>query len=362
MIIPVNLGKDSYDITLEAGALGRGGRAGRVGEIFDLSRKVLVVTDSGVPGEYGAAVAEAAGAAGGLALVAGIEAGEASKNLGEFERLCRMMLEAGFSRKDCVVAVGGGVVGDLAGFAAACYMRGIDFYNVPTTLLSQVDSSVGGKTAVDLGEVKNIVGAFHQPKAVLIDPEVLRTLDRRQLGCGYAEIVKMAAALDKEFFEDLESLGTLDFLSSPVAAEPAAGGGDMETLEKIISSALRLKIKVVEEDEKETGLRRVLNFGHTLGHGIESVTGLLHGESVALGMLPMCGLAMRGRVRAVLEKAGLPVTCQASAVEVAGVAMYDKKAEGGKVVTVRVDESGGFRLEAAGRQELEDCYREVFER
>ena len=166
MIIPVNLGKDSYDIILERGAMSR------AGELLTLDRKVLVVTDTGVPAPYADAVCRAAR----TPVLAVIPEGEDSKTLANFEVLCQKMLDEGFTRKDCVVAVGGGVVGDLAGFAAACYMRGIDFYNIPTTLLSQVDSSVGGKTAVDLGNVKNIVGAFHQPKAVIIDPDVLKTL------------------------------------------------------------------------------------------------------------------------------------------------------------------------------------------
>lgn len=185
MKIPVNLARESYDITLEKGALAR------VGQIFDLDRKVLVVTDMGVPEGYVQTVCDACRE---YALVE-IEAGEESKNLDNFKALCESMLQKGFTRKDCVVAVGGGVVGDLAGFAAACFMRGIDFYNVPTTLLSQVDSSVGGKTAVDFCGIKNILGAFYQPKGVLIDPEALATLDQIQLGCGKAEVIKMAFLL-----------------------------------------------------------------------------------------------------------------------------------------------------------------------
>jgi len=332
MIIPVNLGKDSYNITLERGALSR------AGELMALDRKVLVVTDTGVPAPYADAVCRAAASP----VLAVLPEGERSKTLANFEMLCNMMLEAGFTRKDCVVAVGGGVVGDLAGFAAACYMRGIDFYNVPTTLLSQVDSSVGGKTAVDLGSVKNIVGAFHQPKAVIIDLDVLETLSPRQFACGAAEIIKMALTFDKDQFERIKKDGV------------AAG------LEANIADALRLKVQVVEQDEKETGLRKALNFGHTLGHGIESVTGLLHGECVGLGMLPMCGPELRPVLAAMLEREGLPVKCTADPAEVTAAAMHDKKAEAGSVVTIRVNEPGSFEFVKAGEEELRKLYEEYF--
>lgn len=197
MIIPVGLGKNSYNINIERGALSG------AGEILRVYRKVLIVTDSGVPQKYIRTVAERCSEP----VVAVIEKGEASKTPENFVNLCRRMLGAGFSRKDCVAAVGGGVSGDMAGFAAACYMRGIDFYNIPTTLLSQVDSSVGGKTAVDLDGVKNIIGAFYQPKGVIIDPDVLETLSPRQFACGAAEIIKIAACMDRELFERIERQG-----------------------------------------------------------------------------------------------------------------------------------------------------------
>ena len=183
MKLDVKLGRDSYPILIARGMLAE------AGQYLALARRVLVVTDDGVPTQYARRVLDACEAAHGVGVLVTLPQGEASKTLANFEMLCRVMLENGFTRKDCVAAVGGGVVGDLAGFAAACYMRGIDFYNIPTTLLSQVDSSVGGKTAVDLGGIKNIVGAFHQPRAVLIDPEVLKTLDARQFACGAAEII-----------------------------------------------------------------------------------------------------------------------------------------------------------------------------
>ena len=337
MVIPVGLGKNSYDIVIERGALER------ASEIFDLDRKVMIVTDSGVPEKYYCRVA-----AGCRVSTAGIfQAGEASKTPQNFLNICTKMMREGFSRKDCVVAVGGGVAGDMAGFAAACYMRGVDFYNVPTTLLSQVDSSVGGKTAVDLDGVKNIIGAFHQPKGVIIDPDVLETLSPRQFACGAAEIIKIAACMDKELFERIERDGI----------------GGNPNLDEIIAGAVRLKAKVVEEDEKEAGLRRVLNFGHTLGHGIEAVTGLYHGECVAMGMLPMCGEGVRDRIKAVLTGEHLPAGFSEGGFEpekVIAAAMHDKKAEGDKIVTVRLEDIGSFSFEAASEEQLMKDYLEVF--
>ena len=331
MVIPVNLGEKSYDIYMENGGLCK------VNEFFDLERRVLIVTDNGVPSEYAKFICDKSKEG----CIVTINAGEESKNLDTFAMICQKMLENNFTRKDCVVAVGGGVVGDLAGFAAACYMRGIDFYNVPTTLLSQVDSSVGGKTAVDFCGIKNILGAFHQPKAVLIDPRVLKTLDQRQFACGAAEIIKMAATFDKELFEMIEQESIKD------------------NLEDIISQVVKIKAKVVELDEKETGLRKVLNFGHTIGHGIESVTDLLHGECVALGMLTMASEDVKERIIKVLHRENLPTTCDASAVEVVNAAMHDKKAEGEEITTVVVDSIGSYRFEKKNKSQLERAYEEV---
>ena len=333
MILPVNLGKDSYDITLESGALAR------VGEVFDLKRKVLIVTDSGVPEKYSRSVAACCKEA----HIITIPQGEESKNLDTFASLCKALLEHGFARKDCVVAVGGGVVGDLAGFAAACYMRGIDFYNIPTTLLSQVDSSVGGKTAVDFCGIKNIIGAFYQPKGVLIDPDVLETLDKRQIACGAAEMIKMALSFNSDFFEKLEAEGT------------------QKNLTENIAEALKIKIDVVQKDEKEKGLRRALNFGHTLGHGIESCTDLLHGECVALGMLTMCSPAVKERLLPLLERENLPVKCpaEASVDDIICATMHDKKAEAGEIATIYVETAGAFEVVMAGEKELREALLEV---
>ena len=335
MIIPVNLGTDSYDIVLERGCIRR------AGELLRLDRKVLVVTDDGVPEAYAKTVADQCGEA----RIETLPQGEENKNFAGFERLLRAMLDFGMTRKDCVAAVGGGVIGDMAGFAAACYMRGIDFYNIPTTVLSQVDSSIGGKTAIDLDGIKNIVGAFYQPKRVLIDPEVLETLPDRQVANGMAETVKMAVCFDAEGFALAEGYRI----------------GDRP--DRLIENALRIKKRVVEEDVKEQSLRRALNFGHTLGHGIESLhaeNGLYHGECVALGMLPMCSDAVRPRLKTVLERLGLPTVCGADPGRVMAAVIHDKKADHGKIMAVVCEKAGSCRIMPMTPEELRERYTAQF--
>ena len=333
--IRMELGKDSYDILLGRGIMDR------AGELLNLKRKVLVVTDDGVPEEYAETVASACREA----RILRLEQGESHKNFDSYRRIMEEMLDFGMSREDCVAAVGGGVPGDMAGFAAATYMRGVDFYNIPTTVLSQVDSSIGGKTAIDLNGVKNIVGAFHQPRRVLIDPDTLRTLPPRQTANGLAEAVKMAACFDAEGFELFEK-------------------GDIPgNMDRIIEGALRIKKRVVEEDEKEHGLRRALNFGHTLGHGIESLhdeNGLYHGECVALGMLPMCSGSARARLKRVLEELGLPTVCGADPEKVMAAVTHDKKATGDRIRAVTVEEIGTCEIREMTAAELRSRYCEWY--
>ncbi len=319
MTIHMNLGPDSYDIVAERGILAKAGGH------LDLNRRVLIVTDTGVPVAYSQTVAGQCRES----VICTVEAGEASKCMEVFGRLLQTMLDNGFSRKDCVIAVGGGVVGDVSGFAASVYMRGIDFYNVPTTLLSQIDSSIGGKTAIDFGGVKNIVGSFYQPRKVLIDPDLLRTLPRRQIANGLAEAIKMSLTSDRTLFELLETRGIED------------------NLEEIITRSLNIKKSVVEQDEKESGLRKILNFGHTIGHAIESSEGmseLYHGECVALGMLPMCGEKIRERVIGVLKKCGLYREMEYDWEKITEAAFHDKKADGDTVTVTMVNEVGSFEL------------------
>lgn len=317
----MNFDERSYDITVSRGAIKH------ASELFALDRRVLVVTDDGVPTQYSKAIADAAGEP----HILTIRHGEASKCPERYLEILKFMLECGFDRHDCVVAVGGGVVGDLAGFAAATYMRGIDLYNIPTTLLSQVDSSVGGKTAIDFLGYKNVVGAFWQPRGVIVDPDVLESLDARQFACGMSEIIKMFATSDGKMFGRLEDKTQC----IPV--------------EEIITAALRIKMNVVEHDEREAGLRRVLNFGHTIGHAIESISAdepypLLHGECVALGMLAITDGEVRRRLMHLLHRYDLPTAFRCDESRFREVLLHDKKAQSGDITVVLVDEIGSFSL------------------
>lgn len=331
--IPVRLKNAAYDVTL--------GEISLAGEVFDLDRRVLIVSDDGVPEAPIAAVAAACR----KAEIFRFPQGEKSKNLTTYGGILSAALTAGLTRKDALVAVGGGVTGDLTGFAAATYLRGVDFYNVPTTLLSQVDSSVGGKTGVDFDGVKNAVGAFWQPRGVLIAPGVLATLSRRQFRAGLAEIVKIAAACDAALFEELERLQLPWGADAP--GDAPVGGELPAALPGIIARAVERKRDVVEKDPTEAGLRRVLNFGHTLGHGIESAAGLhglLHGECVALGMLPMCAPEVRARLLPVLTRLGLPTTLPTDPERVLAAVCHDKKCDGQQVAYVYVPRVGEYEI------------------
>ena len=318
--LSVNLAERGYNIHIGYGAIDK------AGAIFNLNRKCFIVTDSGVPREY----AERVGTMCADAKIVTVEQGEGSKSVETFAALCQAMLDFGMTRTDCVVAVGGGVVGDLSGFAAASYMRGIDFYNIPTTLLSQVDSSIGGKTAINLGGVKNIVGAFYQPKGVIIDPNLLKTLSKRHLMNGLAEAIKMSLTSDKELFSIIEN-------------------GDIhENLEEIITRSIMIKKAIVEEDEKESGIRKILNFGHTLGHGIEAgedMNGLYHGECVAIGMVACSSDEVKGRLIPLLKKHALPYKYNGDMERAVSFIKQDKKCDGDMVSAIFVREIGEYKIE-----------------
>lgn len=320
-MIRMELGKNSYNIELARGNLNR------AGELLNLNRKVLILTDEGVPKEYAERIAEQCRDG----VIKVVSQGEQSKSLQTAEEVLTEMLEHQFSRKDCVVAVGGGVVGDLGGFVASLYMRGIDFYNVPTTLLSQVDSSIGGKTAVNLAGIKNIIGSFYQPKAVLIDPDTLDTLPKRQVVNGLFEAIKMGATSDRELFNL--------FLRGDYEAQ----------MDLIIERALLVKKQVVEQDEKESHLRKILNFGHTIGHGFESASHgrYLHGECVALGMLYMSSEEVQEQLCEIYEKLGfeLPEFYTFNIEEVKEAVMHDKKAGDRMCSVVFVSEIGNGNIE-----------------
>jgi len=326
MTVNVNLGANSYDVVIERGVLNRAETE------LNLNRKVLVITDKGVPAEYSKLVASKCK----FAVIGTIEGGEDHKNIASVEQMLQLMLDNGFTRGDCVVAVGGGVVGDLAGFTASAYMRGVDFYNIPTTVLSQVDSSVGGKTGVNFGGVKNIVGAFWQPKKVLIDADVLKTLPKRQISNGLSEALKMAMTFDKETVEIFKN-------EDPFAQ-----------VELLVQKSVQIKAKVVEQDEKESGLRRVLNFGHTLGHGIETNCDgkLYHGECVALGMVAMCSDEVREELIPILKKLELPVNFDFHFDTALQAVSHDKKATVGSINAIVVEKTGTFVQKAMTLDEL----------
>lgn len=325
MRLTMRLGTRSYDIIIKRGALTH------VGELCNLNRKVLIVTDDGVPAQY----AETLAAQCACPVLAVVPQGEGSKSIAQYERLLGIMLEHDFGRGDAVAAMGGGVVGDLAGFVAASYMRGVEFFNCPTTTLAQIDSSIGGKVALNLDGTKNIIGAFYQPRLVVADPDTLQTLSARHINAGLAEAVKAGLIGDAGLFELFEQAQDREAV--------------LAQIETILYRSLAVKKDVVEQDECEQGRRAVLNFGHTIGHGIESAAqlgGLYHGECVALGMLPMVQTAaLRDRLRAVCQKLALPTELQYSGDEIFSYMQHDKKANNGVVTVVKVQQAGEAYLE-----------------
>src|SRR5437868_6321474 len=273
MVIPVDLGTRSYSIVVEPGALASVGT--RLRELRVGWRAVLM-TDTGILKVHGRAVVAGLEAAGLSVTVLEVPDGEAAKTLGVAEHCWDRLLAVGADRTSTVLALGGGAVGDLAGFVAATYMRGANVVQLPTTVLAQVDASIGGKTAIDHPTAKNLIGAFHQPRLVLVDPAVVRSLPEREFRSGLAEIVKHGIVLDADYFAEVERD------AAPLCAR------DLPVVERIIGGSCRLKAGVVERDERESELRHVLNYGHTIGHALEAATGYTryaHGEAVSLGIV-----------------------------------------------------------------------------
>ena len=329
-------GFEPYDVVIGCGLITQLGT-----RVAGLAQgRTVIVTDETVAALHGPAVLAGLEAAGVRARLLTVPPGEASKSFGGLEHVIDRLLAFGLDRRDLIVALGGGVVGDLAGLAAALYMRGIDFVQVPTTLLAQVDSSVGGKTAIDTPRGKNLVGAFHQPRLVVADIDLLATLPPRQLRSGWAEVLKHGLICDAAFFDWL-------------AVEGAVGArGDPAALTRAVVRSVEIKSAIVGEDEKEAGRRALLNLGHTFGHAIEAELGfdedrITHGEAVALG----CALAFRfaainghcraddaARVETVILAAGLPARLEAagsfSAEALVTRMAGDKKAEGGGLTLI----------------------------
>ena len=301
-----------------------------IGKYASGYKRVAVITESGVPKEYAQTVAHALE----NARIFTFCGGEDSKCLNTYTTLISELLDFGLTRSDAIVAVGGGVVGDLAGFIASTYMRGVDFYNIPTTLLSQVDSSIGGKNGLNLNGIKNVIGCFYQPIAVIISTDTLKTLDSRQISSGMAEIIKMAITLDEEFLSELEN-GI--FKLNP---------------EYTILRALKIKKAVVEKDERESSYRRVLNFGHTVGHAIEALGNLYHGECVALGMIPMCSDEVKKRLIPLLRMANLPTEYRLDAGALNEFIRHDKKSSADGIETIFVDTPGSWKTEKLSVEQI----------
>ncbi len=362
--VKVNLGSRSYTISIGTGLLD---------QLADLARsagltgRVALVTDSNVLPLYGEKAQQLLSDAGFTVAVYEIPAGEESKSLDRVADLCRKLLLDEFDRTSGVIALGGGVVGDVAGFVAATYMRGIPYIQVPTTLLAQVDSSVGGKVGVNLPEAKNIVGNFYQPRTVIIDPDTLRTLPEREFRAGLAEVVKYGVIADASLFDLVESR------FEAILAQ------DHDILEKVVGTCCRIKAGVVERDETERGERVILNYGHTIGHAIEVAGGydrFLHGEAIAVGMNGAARIAADlgltdedfvSRQVCALRSLGLPTGWSDLPVTQVFAAMkMDKKRSAGTMrfvlpcepgrVTVRegVDEAAVTRVLETLRSEADD--------
>jgi len=342
MVIKVDLGPRSYSIVVAAGALGDVGSRLRD---LRLGSRTALVSDAAVGRLYRKTVSASLEAAGFSVAAVEVPEGEGAKTLEVAQRCWNELLAAGLDRTSTVLALGGGAVGDVAGFAAATYMRGVNFVQVPTTLLAQVDASSGGKTAIDHPRAKNLIGAFHQPRLVIADIAALLTLPEREYCSGMAEVIKHGIVLDAAYFAEVERDA-----SALRAREPAA-------LERIVAGSCRLKASVVERDEQEAELRHVLNYGHTIGHAIEAVTGyqrFAHGEAVALGIAAEAGIAerlglakpgVRARQISALEALGLPVSGVGEIPErVIEALSRDKKSKDGRVPFILAPEIGTFRL------------------
>ena len=333
--VRVNLAERSYDIEIGTGRLAHAGTflKDRDPQAGAPVSQAIIITDENVQEPHAVSVAKSlVGASIDVSIVA-VTPGEKSKSIEVAAKLWEGMLDLGADRKTVIVAVGGGVIGDLAGFIAATFARGLRFLQIPTTLLAQVDSSVGGKVGINLSQAKNMVGAFLQPLAVLIDTSTLDTLPKREYVSGLAEVLKYGVILDAEFFAELEA-----GVAKLVARDP-------ETLMRVIARSCQLKADVVEKDEREeTGLRAVLNYGHTFAHAFEALIGygeLLHGEAVSIGMMCAARLAQRlGRVdaafvarqQALIETLGLPILSpKLQSEKILATMMHDKKVAHGKL-------------------------------
>ena len=328
--VRVELGERSYDIVIGEGLLSQ------IGELLrplKLGKHGVIITDTNVLAHYGQSMREALTAAGYAVELLDVPAGEASKSLRQANRLFERLPALGLDRQSFVIALGGGVVGDLAGFVAASYLRGMAFIQVPTTLLAQMDSSVGGKVGVNLPQGKNLVGAFYQPRLVLADTLTLNTLPDRELRAGFAEVIKHGAIYDAGFFAWLER------------EHGRVLKRERDAVVHAVQRCCEIKAEIVSKDERETGLRTILNFGHTIGHAMEALTdyiGLLHGEAISMGMCCAAHLSIKRsgfakveaeRLKTLLAGSGLPtrLTEKFDVDELLAAMRLDKKVRNGKL-------------------------------
>ncbi|EIT66673.1 3-dehydroquinate synthase [Lactococcus garvieae subsp. garvieae] len=350
MRLNVNLPEHPYDIIIKKESLLEVGRW--VAQLWQ-QQKVVLVTDDNVEPLYGREVASQLRSEGFEVFTFTFPAGEASKNLSTVEKLWEFCAQQGLTRSDGVIALGGGVVGDLAAFAASTYMRGIHFLQIPTSLTAQVDSSIGGKTGINSNYAKNMMGTFAQPDGVLIDPEVLKTLEKRDFREGIGEIVKCGLIADKQLWARLNEIQNADELLQEAAY--------------FIRAACEVKRKLVVEDEFDQGTRLYLNFGHTIGHAVEAYAGygqVMHGEAVAIGMVQISKVAERkglmpegltAQIKAVLQKFQLPQTYEPwDEAALFEILSHDKKARGKMIKIVLVPEIGQAQIHEISLQEMKE--------
>jgi 3-dehydroquinate synthase len=349
--VRIELGRHSYDIVVGRDLI----RHPEAFATLHSGRHAVVVSNATVDPLYGDALAGSLGKRFTIVERVVLPDGEQHKDWATLQHIFDALLRSGGDRRTTLFALGGGVIGDMTGFAAACFMRGVPYVQVPTTLLAQVDSSVGGKTAINHPLGKNMIGAFHQPKLVVSDLDTLRTLPDRELIAGLAEVIKYGPIADSAFFEWIE------------AHLEALLGRDPEALAFAVLRSCRLKARVVEQDERVAGLRAILKFGHTFGHAIEAGVGYgqwLHGEAVGCGMVMAADLSVRlglisaassMRIRRLVEKAGLPVHCPPlGAGRYLELMQLDKKAEGGDLRFVVLEALGRARLERVSERLVAD--------
>lgn len=348
MKLSVNLPEKSYDLLIEKGQLQHVGAW--VSSLWQ-KQKIVLITDETVNEIYGQSVVTSLKDYGFDVQTFAIKPGEKSKSLQSAEEIFHFLAEHGMTRRDGIIILGGGVVGDLGGFVASTYMRGLHFLQIPTTLLAQVDSSIGGKTAVNTSIAKNLVGTFAQPDGVLIDPDTLLTLDNRRIKEGLAEVVKSAAIADHQLWQLLES----------ITDENDA----LNFAEEIIFACCQVKRKVVEEDEKDVGVRLTLNFGHTIGHAIEQTQGygvITHGEAVSLGMCQMSkkaeelGTMPEGTFKALsqmLNKFHLPTHLDKwDEVKLYDALTHDKKTRGNQINIILLEKIGKAKIKTIDLEEM----------